>query len=148
MSTLESLTTLGGGNLSSISSLSTFVPLSGGANGMQMLAAYVAVVLVLFCSDEDLNQLKANPKDAEEWKRVLLSNERVQLSIAIALTLAICKPGACSIKVQGLKINVQGAMMGALLAAVGCCCDQKVQKACGLSKEAMMALGAAVGALL
>ena len=38
-------------------------------------------------------------------------------------------------------------MMGALLAAVGCCCDDKVQQACGLSKEAMMA-GAAVGALL
>ena len=41
------------------------------------------------------------------------------------------------------------AMLGALVGAVGCCCDKgdAVKNACGMTKDHMMALGALVGAL-
>jgi hypothetical protein len=151
MSTLRSLSTFGGGNLSSISSLSTWSTsgIMGGATGGKMLIAYVAVVLVLLCTDDDLERLKAAPGDAKEWKNVLLGNEKVQLAIALAVTMVVCSKGACAFSVEGVSVNLQGAMLGALVGAVGCCCDKgdAVKNACGMTKDHMMALGALVGAL-
>ena len=150
-STLRSLSTFRGGahsDISSITSLSDFVPLSGGSlTQNKMFIVYVACVIALVVLDPRISQVQPTSKNLLD----LIQNDRkVQIALVLAASFVVCKEGQCAFKIGSIGLNVQGSLLAALVMLLCCSCDKdgKVEEICGVTKKHQIWLAAAVGALL